>query len=70
MMSWRNVQEGDVFLLVSNDGRFSIRRDVTSDAGGGYLFSYEVSDLWVTGRVEVWPTLQEASARVLEWAAT
>jgi len=68
MLSWKNIREGDVYLRVSEDGRFVIRRHALQKAGL-YRYSYEVSDLH-QGRTETLPTLQAARKLAMKWEAT
>lgn len=66
MLSWRNVREGDDFLRVSEDGRFTIKRHAVLKHGH-YRYSYEVSDTF-EGRTETLATLQAARKRAIEWS--
>lgn len=60
-MNWRNVREGSAYLLVSDDGRFVIKRTPEPP------FTYEVEDL-AEGRVATTDTLQGARRKAIAWS--
>lgn len=64
---WKNIREGDDYLLISTDDRFVVKRAVVGTLAEACLFRYTVSDL-VKGKTEPTDTLQEARRIALRWA--